>query len=215
MDGIHDAGGMHGFGPVERDDAPFHAPWELRVRAMMHALYVRGDLFNIDEMRRAIEAIPPAEYVRDGYFTRWLKALEALLVEKGALTRDELSAASPPVRRDDPAAAEVLMRRLAAFLAARAPAAPAARFRPGDAVRVRNLHQPGHTRAPRYVRGKQGVVLRVHGVYTFPDSNAHGRGQAPQPVYSVRFSARELWGEGAPAGDSVAIDLWESYLEGV
>lgn len=221
VNGVHDVGGMHGFGRVHPDDdAAFHAPWERRVRAMMMGL-IRLGAFNIDEMRRAIESIPPAEYLASSYFERWLAALRTLVVEKDLLTSAEIDAliaefmAHPDrrhQRRDDPVQAE-RTRDPRTPAAARHEAA--ARFRPGDRVVARNRHAKEHTRLPRYIRGKPGVIDRVHGVYTFPDTNAHGRGAHPQPVYSVRFAARDLWGDVAVPGDSVYIDLWESYLDPV
>ena len=72
-------------------------------------------------------------------------------------------------------------------------------FKVGQRVRARNIHPTGHTRLPRYARGKTGVVVRDHGVYVFPDTNAHFQGEKRQHVYSVRFTARELWGEQAVA----------------
>ncbi len=218
MNGVHDMGGMHGFGPVHpEDDAGFHADWERRVRAMMMGLIRRG-AFNIDEMRRAIESIPPAEYLASSYFERWLTALRALVVEKGVLAPadvDDLIATlartpeSSPRRREDPTLAKRLLEPSGPRPRREAPA----RFRPGDRVVARNEHPKHHTRLPRYVRGKPGVIDRVRGVYTLPDTNAYGRGEHPQPVYSVRFAARDLWGDVAATTDSIYIDLWESYLD--
>jgi nitrile hydratase beta subunit len=225
VNGVHDLGGMHGFGPVRRGESgsPLHAPWMGRVHAMMMALVRGRHTFNLDEMRRAIESIPPSQYLASTYYERWLAALQLLLVEKGRLTAHEIGALStrlaqeseplqPLKRRDDPALAEAIlgeMRRPPE--PSREPANPS--FRPGDRVVAKNQHVTGHTRLPRYVRGKQGVVHQVHGVYDLPDTNAHGRGAHPQPVYSVRFAAQELWGDAASPSDSVYIDLWESYLD--
>ncbi len=221
MNGVHDVGGMHGFGPVRRDSPtlPFHAPWEGRVCAMMMALRRRG-AFNIDEMRRTIESISPADYLALTYFERWLAALRMLMVEKGLLTAAEVDVAfkelersgdrlKRPKRRDDP----VLARGGEAPRQGRE--SPAPRFHPGDRVVARNRHVREHTRLPRYARGRPGVVHRVHGVYNLPDASAHGLGERPQPVYSVRFAARDLWGESAEPNHSVYIDLWESYLDPV
>jgi nitrile hydratase len=66
---------------------------------------------------------------------------------------------------------------------------------------------------PRYARSKTGVIVRDHGVYLFPDSNAHFQGEKRQHVYSVRFAATELWGDDASSRDSVHLDLWDDYLE--
>lgn len=225
MNGVHDMGGMHGFGPVrvEKDEPVFHAPWEGRVYAMMQAL-IRRCVFNVDEMRRAIESIAPAQYLTSTYYERWLAALRMLLEEKGLLTSSEIETVIGQFV-GEPARAGRLSRRDNTDLAdsilqqyrrpGRAPReADASRFRPGDRVVARNRHVQGHTRLPRYVRGKQGIIHRVHGAYDLPDTKAHGGGGTPQPVYSVRFAARDLWGE-AGGRDYVHIDLWESYLDPV
>jgi len=224
VNGVHDIGGMHGFGPIHREEtgSVFHAPWEGRVRAMMHALRHRN-VFNTDEMRRTIESLPPAQYLASTYFERWAAALRMLLIEKHVLTAAEIDAVLQGIkekperlqelaRRHDPDLAGAILEEIRhPRPAARAAGAP--RFRTGDHVLTKNRHVKEHTRLPRYVRGKRGVIHRVHGVYVFPDTFAHGRGENPQPVYSVGFTARELWGDTGAPGHSVYIDLWESYLD--
>jgi len=223
VNGVHDVGGTHGFGPIRRETSarPFHAPWEGRVCAMMMALRRRG-AFNLDEMRRTIESIRPADYLALSYFERWLAALRMLSLEKGLLAPSEVDAAfrefesgagrpKRPKRRDDPALADAILGRVGGS-PGETRDSPAPRFHPGDRVVARNRHVKEHTRLPRYVRGRPGVVHRVHGVYTLPDAAAHGLGERPQPVYSVRFAARDLWGESAEPNHNVYIDLWESYL---
>jgi hypothetical protein len=86
-------------------------------------------------------------------------------------------------------------------------------FELGAQVRVKNFHPVGHTRAPRYVRGKRGSIVRKHGAHVLPDSNAHFQGERPESLYGVRFEARELWGDAGNPRDGVYVDLWESYLE--
>jgi nitrile hydratase len=225
VNGVHDVGGMHGFGPIRREEvaSPFHEPWEGRVHAMMQAM-LRQRVFNLDEMRRTIESIPPAQYLASSYFERWLAALRMLLVEKGVLAASEVDTLfrqfereperlQRQERRDNPALADTILK------ASRYPPPPpheaAPRFRPGDRVVAKNRHLKEHTRLPRYVRDKEGVIHRVHGVYTLPDTNAHGLGANPEPVYAVRFAARELWGDAAAPNQHLYIDLWESYLEPV
>jgi nitrile hydratase subunit beta len=190
MDGIHDLGGMHGFGPVvvECDEPVFHAAWEGRVFALA-ALAIAGGLANPDAFRHAIERLSPVEYLTAGYYGRWLAALERLVAERG------------------------VRPRLASAGTARRDASRVARFVAGDAVLARNVHPAGHTRLPRYVRGRRGVVARVHPPWVFPDTNAHDRGEDPQHVYAVRFPATELWGDDADPAASVHVDLFESYLE--
>lgn len=192
MNGVHDMGGQHGHGPVvvETAEPVFHQPWEGRVYALMVLARARG-IFNLDEMRRAIEELPPAQYLGFGYYQRWLSALEALLQEKGASTTGR-AAATP---QEPPAGL------------------PAPRYRAGDRVTTRNVHPHHHTRLPRYARGRSGVVELTHGPYRLPDRSAHGLPPSWQPVYTVRFTARELWGEDGDPRDDVTLDLWEEYLE--
>jgi nitrile hydratase len=220
MNGVHDMGGTHGFGPIRprENDEPFHADWEHRLHAIVRVARVQG-LYNIDESRHGIERMPPADYLRSGYYERWLSSLERNLVDKGVLDAAEIEAraralASTSVsvpQREDPTLAQ---RAVQAQLAMGDLPRPGPRkFQPGDRVRTRNVHPTGHTRLPRYARGKRGVIDRFHGIDTLPDANADGRGPAPEPLYSVRFDARELWGESAEPCQTVNIDLWESYLE--
>lgn len=191
MDGIHDLGGRHGFGTlVERDESAFHADWERRVWAMASLLLARG-CWNTDEFRHAIERVDPLHYLGDGYFGRWLWAVEKLVAESDGRPQ--------PGRCADPTAARALER--------------APRFAVGDPVRTRNLHPAGHTRLPGYARARRGTVELWHGGWVLPDAHAHGRGEAPDHVYAVRFSGRELWGADAEPGTSVTVDLFECYLE--
>jgi nitrile hydratase len=219
MNGVHDMGGMHGFGPVERDEATFHGQWEKRVHAMRS---LTGGIAarNIDDGRHAIERMEPAAYLRSSYYERWLAALETGLVEHGVLDRSEIDARAESFRQDpgatvptrsDPAAAERARAPRRAYQPS--PDGPAPRFAPGDRVVTRNVHPPGHTRLPRYARGRRGQIDRVHGIHTFPDTNAHGLGPQPHPLYCVRFEAEELWGRSADGRGGVYLDLWESYLE--
>lgn len=221
MNGVHDLGGMHGFGPVQREENEpvFHAPWERSVFASMLATTGQR-LFNIDEFRHGIERMEPARYLAASYYERWLHSVETNLIEKGILGREELEerlallrdnpeAALP--RREDPQLRETML----AFIRRQPPPRPLepARFKVGDAVVTRNIHPTGHTRLPRYARGKRGVIHALHGVATFPDTHAHGLGRQPQMLYSVCFTGRELWGESAELNQRVYLDLWESYLE--
>jgi nitrile hydratase subunit beta len=216
MNGVHDMGGMDGFGPVVREpnEPVFHADWERRMYALMLPA-MRSAQVNIDEFRHAIERIPPARYLASSYYERWVAALETILVEHGVVTREEL------IAKQDAAIDPAL---IANGVAARGPAPvkdksgskpPRARFAKGARVRARNLNPAGHTRLPRYVRGKAGVIARDWGVFVFPDTNAHHAGVKRQHCYSVAFDARELWGESTKAHsrERVYIDLWEDYLE--
>lgn len=216
MNGIHDLGGMHGFGPIEREpnEPRFHADWEARVLAM-DRLVKAGGYFTSDEHRLGIERMPPADYLRSSYYERWLASLVSILAEQGIVTAAELDARIEVLRQNPEAAprpdANPAPLPAPSAHAESPPAAP--RFAIGDAVVTRNVHPAGHTRLPRYARGKRGVIQIVHTPQIFPDTNAHRLGEHPQTVYNVRFDARELWGDSAEPRQTVAIDLWESYLE--
>jgi nitrile hydratase subunit beta len=207
MDGIHDLGGMHGFGPVEveADEPTFHERWEGRVYGMTGIGMVQA-LYNTSEFRHAIERMDPASYLTTSYYEHWLTALGTLLVEKGLLAEQELEGRAPS---GFPRARPVLTDR-----APRPPAAgEAPHFEVGERVRVRDLHPPGHTRCPRYVRGREGVIVRADRPAPLPDVEAHDDDPPEEPTYCVRFDARELWGDQAEPGTEVTVDLWRSYLE--
>ena len=219
MNGIHDMGGMQDMGPVQRekDEPVFHHPWEGRVYAINKSLFATG-IWNLDAWRRQIELIPPAEYLRMSYYQRWLRANEALLDAHGVVTPAERAAGSSDGKPAKPvpvlnaaAAARSLGRGMPS---SRDPSVPP-QFEVGQRVRARNINPAGHTRLPRYARGKTGSVTIDHGVYTFPDTNALFLGEKRQHVYSVRFTARELWGDQANPNDTVQLDLWDDYLERV
>jgi nitrile hydratase len=216
MNGAHDMGGMHGFGPVvrEENEPGFHTEWEARIWAMVREIRAQG-YYTIDASRYGIEQMPPAEYLQATYYERWLASLEFNLILESLMTSDELETriqylrdhpsapmprdaiSSPPPPREHPAS----------------PSPPAPRFAVGDEVVTRNDHPVGHTRLPRYARSKRGVIRRSYGPQTFPDANAHGLGEQPQPLYNVRFEAKELWGESAEPRQTVSLDLWDSYLD--
>jgi nitrile hydratase len=217
MNGVHDMGGMHGLGPIAPDpDEPlFHAPWEARALALTLAMGAWGR-WNLDASRFQREQIPGADYLRMSYYEKWIAGLTELIAAAGLVTREEL-ASGRPAPGSAPASPPLRAEHVAAALARGAPVsrdAPApTRFRPGDPARARNLNPAGHTRLPRYVRGRLGRIERDHGVHVFPDSNAAGFGEAPQRLYQVRFEARELWGPDAGAREAVYLDLWDGYLD--
>ena len=217
MNGIHDLGGMTCFGPInpEPDEPVFHVDWERRVFAMnIAALAFLGP---VDRARHAIERMDPVEYLSTSYYEHWLAGLVTLAKDLGYVTHAEVDAgravAIKPTPFPAPNAAQVegLVRHGVPATRDDGRIAPA--FGVGDTVRARNIEVTGHTRLPRYVRGKVGVVTAHRGSHVFPDTAAHDRGENAQPLYTVRFEAKELWGENVARCDCVYVDLWEDYLE--
>jgi nitrile hydratase beta subunit len=215
MNGVHDMGGMQDMGPIqyEKDEPVFHQRWEGRVFALTRAMRA-WNKWNIDASRFSIEQIPPAEYLRMSYYEKWFAGLVTLLVKTGMVTRTEIESGRPePGPKAVPALTPDKVPMINRGERAKRDLPVAPRFRMGQRVRARNMHPVGHMRLPRYARGKQGTIDRDHGVYVFPDTNAEFLGEKPQHIYSVRFSARELWGDEAPPRDAVYIDMWDDYLE--
>jgi nitrile hydratase beta subunit len=206
VDGIHDLGGMQGFGAVDHSPAEpvFHEPWEPVARALL-SVVASAVKPSGGEFRHSIERMDPGHYLTSSYYEHWLTAAATLAVEHGLVTHSDLEARaggrfplSGPV--------------LASPVVDAGPDMATARFSVGDRIRVRDRHPPGHTRCPGYVRGKTGTVVRVDGTHSVPDIEAHGTGRRHEPTYSVRFDAVDLWGDGQ-RGVTVNVDLWDSYLD--
>ena len=217
MDGIHDMGGMDGFGPIpiEQDEPVFHAHWEGRIWALNSALGALGK-WNIDAGRYTMEQLDPALYLQSAYYQRWLCRTENILIAHDMVTRQELE--SPPERckvksQGRALSVDEIFARQRQARSARVDEDVAAQFKVGETVRARNIHPKGHTRIPRYVRGKTGVIDRDHGVFIFPDTNAVFAGKKPQHLYSVQFFAQEVWGPDAASADKIYVDMWDDYLE--
>jgi nitrile hydratase subunit beta len=202
VDGVHDLGGLQGFGSVEIEpcEPVFHARWERRAFRLSVAAMLGG---HARGLRHAIERMDPVWYLSSPYYEHWLTAIATGMVETGVIEKEELDErlgvpfdVANPVR--------------ATRLSDPGVSSSEHRFAVGDAVQVREWHPLGHTRAPRYVRGRQGVVVRLDGVFSVPDVEYHCDHTREEPTYSVRFESRVLWGE---PGDPVHVDVWESYLE--
>jgi nitrile hydratase len=220
VNGVHDMGGSEGHGPIkaepEKDEPVFHAEWEGRVYGINRSLGNFG-LWNIDIGRQARERIKPADYLRNSYYENWLAGIQTLMLEAGLVTEEELRTG----KASSPLPPELLAKKLLAKDADHPSkfrtsymreAAEPARFRVGDRVRTLNRHPPGHTREPRYLRGKVGTIHDYYGVQVFPDLKVQGV-DVGHHLYSVRFEAVELWGESATPRGAVYADLWEPYLE--
>jgi nitrile hydratase len=222
MNGVHDMGGLHSFGPVqlEADEPLFHAPWERRALGLTLAIGATGQ-WNIDQSRSARESLPPATYLGSSYYRIWILALERLMVRRGLVTEHELAAGhlqTPALPLARVLRAEAVDAALARGTPTERKTTAPARFAVGDRVRALNCHPAGHTRLPRYVRGQVGTVVLVHGAHVFADRHAASApgqpfDESPQWLYTVAFDGQALWGEDAEPDLRVSVDAWESYLE--
>lgn len=217
MNGIHDMGGMHGFGPIgpESNEPVFHEIWEARMFGLDCAM-TSAPGSTIDRFRYLRETMPPVAYLTWSYYEHWYFAAARSLLEADMVTMEELRTgrveADRPRRNDAMRPAEVEPAIKAGGIYTRTIDAPP-HFSVGQAVTARNMNPSGHTRLPRYARGKRGLVHRWHGAHVFADSSARGDGECPQHLYTVMFTAREIWGEAAAPADKIYLDLWESYLD--
>jgi nitrile hydratase len=217
MDGVHDMGGMDGFGKVEPEanEPVFHNELEGRVLAMNRIIGTLG-IWNIDVGRYGIEVLPPHVYLSSSYYKKWFLRLEKLLVEKGFVDADEVAAGRKLHQAKPLASAPFTQAQVEQVTKrgdyGRAPSAPAL-FKPGDRVRAKNIHPKSHTRLPRYVRGHAGVVERLHGAHVFPDAAVAKGIEEPQWLYTVCFDGRDLWGPESDPALTVSIDAFEPYLE--
>lgn len=219
MDCVADMGGMHGFGPIEieKNEPVFHAEWEKRTAGTQLAAAMSG-AWIADECRHSMELMPAHEYLQTSYFEHWLFFLERLIVLKGLVTKEELAAGHLISSELNTTLAKVPPggRLAEIFHTGGSPARPSdrpVRFQKGQRVRTRNIHPPGHTRLPRYIRNHVGTVIDCLGTYAFPDTLAHGLGETPQPTYLVRFDGEELWGPDCEPCSCLTIEMFDDYLD--
>jgi nitrile hydratase subunit beta len=217
MNGVHDMGGMQDMGPIqyEKNEPVFYEPWEGQIFALTRALGAFRK-WNLDASRHQLEQLPPADYFAMSYYEKWLARAVEQLVKSNLVTREEIESGKPSPgspKQTPPLTPEAAVGGIRRGAPANRDVPAVARFRVGQSVRARNINPVGPTRLVRYARGKSGTVDRDHGVFVFPDTNGLFLGEKPQHLYSVRFSARELWGEQATPQDAVYIDMWDDYLE--
>jgi nitrile hydratase len=225
MNGIHDIGGKHGFGPVvaEPNEPPFHAPWEGRMHGIAVTCQVTG-VNTTPEQRTTIENMAPALYLGTSYYEKWLFAYEKLLNDKGVVTTAELNARvreqadqSMVAHPQEPLAPSDYAKKLRSVLYGGTPhdrpLDRTAKFKPGDRVRAKNINPEGHTRLPSFTKGKLGTVEVYHGAHCHHEALATGKGDVPEHLYAVKFNGAELWGEDGRTGDAVYVDLFENYLD--
>lgn len=230
MSRVHDMGGRFGDGPIPQkdDNVVFHNDWEAHALALNLACGALGE-WNIDASRHARECLSPKDYMTFSYYEKWVSGLTDILVQRGVITADEIKTAVQAITDGDELPAPtnsgpkaLKAENVEAGLRMHVPytreSGPRTAFAVGDAVRTispsqNQTVQGGHTRLPAYAAGRSGVIARLQGSHVFPDSNAHFLGEAPEPLYAVRFSAKELWGSDAEStADDMVLDLWQSYL---
>lgn len=218
MNGMHDLGGMDGFGPVEpeKDEPVFHAEWEERMYAIASAIPFTIP-YTDDHFRFAIEQTPPKTYIKASYYELWQQGVERVLKYRGILENGEIDAYTTEPQR--PLHSDALRPQdvEAAIMAGASTRSDDVEidsgFAVGDIVRVKNRSPYGHTRMPRYVRGCIGEIVLAHGVFVFPDTNSTDDGERPQNCFNVKFTGGELWGETGHPNDDIFIDLFDEYLE--
>lgn len=219
----HDIGGVKGLGPVEieADEPVFHSEWERRIFGMTMATLGKG-LFGVEHFRAGVEAIPIIPYMESSYYQRWMVTLEKNLADAGVLTEDEIDARAVELsrhpetevgRREEPEFCEMLLGAIHGGMSPEREIEVERRFGLGDEVIAVGTDAPGHTRLPRYVRGKRGTVVRLDKAFVYPETSALREGENPEWCYGVRFEADEVWGADAEQGAPVYVDVWESYLE--
>jgi nitrile hydratase len=224
MNGVHDLGGTDGLGPVrvEDDEPVWHSEWEKAAFGMFPFAF-RAGFFGVDEFRFGIEQMHPAEYLASRYYEHWVHTAEHYATKAGAIDPQEveertkfyLENPDAPLPEDrNPDLLGFVDAAVKNGVTARRESATTPKYAVGDRVRIIDDSPVGHTRKARYVRGKTGEVVLVHGAFIYPDSAGNGLGDDPQHVYNVRFDAAELWGDdfGDPNG-SVYVDVWEPYIE--
>ena len=225
MNGIHDLGGRDGIGAINPTESEpvWKAEWEKHAHTFF-PLAFRAGFFGVDSFRYGMEQMDPVEYLSSPYYEHWLHSVTHHGVRKGVLDPAEverrtqyfLENPDAPLPEDKDPDGELI-----AFIDAAIPAGvPAgrdtgkvAKFAVGDRVTVVADAPRGHTRKAGYVRGKTGVIELAHGEMIFPDSAGNDLGEAPEHVYTVRFTNEELWGaESAEPNGSVTFDVWEPYI---
>ena len=217
MDGIHDMGGMQGWGTVtiDPDEPVFREHWHGRAFAM-GAMSMGLSGTNLDAFRHGLERLHPHDYLVDGYYGRWLACAETLLVDSGVLAPGAVEARARNLSGESVTEPEDVEENKPVYERGGAGSLreiddPPA-FSVGDRVRAKDLRTSGHTRMPGYIRGRTGTVHAHRPAALLPDTNAHFAGENPQHVYTVEFDSAELWGPDAETA-TLRIDLFESYLE--
>lgn len=217
MDGIHDMGGKQCWGTVSIDPAEpvFREAWQGRAFAM-GAMSMGLSGTNLDAFRHGLERLHPVDYLADGYYGRWMRCAELLLVDSGVIAPGAVDVrarqlAGESVKDPDPVETKKPeYERGGGGSLREIDAEPM--FEVGQRVTTPHVGSAGHTRLPAYVRGRAGEIVALRPAAVLPDATAHFVGEDPQHVYTVAYDSAELWGRDAEQS-TLRIDLFESYLE--
>jgi nitrile hydratase subunit beta len=222
VNGIHDLGGTDGLGPVEvsEEEPVWRAEWEKAAFALFAANARLG--VGLDAIRYGIEQMPPVTYLLSPYYEHWVYATEHYAIKAGVIDEAELDARTQHYvehpeealpNRKDPELLAFVEAMVKQGASARRESDKAPQFKVGDLVTVLDDSPKGHTRKARYIRGKTGVIVMAHGTFIYPDSAGNGGPDAPEHVYTVKFTNEELWGaEYAEPSAVVYFDVWEPYI---
>ncbi len=216
MDGIHDVGGRHGFGPitVTDSDQPFSTEWEARAFGITKSVTPASD-YSVDKFRYTREQLPPLEYLTSPYFEQWMRGTMAMLVGSGLVTAEELatgrSDGTNPSDVGAPKTAEDARAATTATARFDGPYDGEPKFSCGDTVII-SLNAPlGHTRLPQYVRGREGRVVDYCGAHSVPENNVRNT-KTFEPLYTIAFALGDLFEEHQGSADEVNVEIWERYL---
>jgi len=214
MDSAHDLGGKQGYGPiqVQRDYRAFEFEWEGRMWAL--AQTVRNQHMTIDWFRHLVECLEPEAYLTMPYFEKWAMAHITGLTMAGEFTTDQFIEGTSRESNKPPSDANLVDVLASARNKSRTfqmASHDKRAFRPGDIIKTMSHGKSGHTRLPAYLRSRTGKIHAHHGAHVFADEGAKGH-EVPQHLYTVIFSARELWGPDASEIDTISAELWESYF---
>lgn len=225
MNGAHDLGGRDGLGAVA--PPPSEPVWKAEWEKHAHTLFpfaFRAGMFGVDAFRFGMEQMDPVEYLTSPYYEHWVHSVVHHGIRTGHWDQAEVDRRTqhylehpdePLPEADDPDGE--LVGFIEAVIPAGAPASrdsgKVAKFSVGDRVTVVSDAPRGHTRKATYVRGKTGVIVMAHGEMVYPDTTGNSMDETSEHVYTVQFTAQELWGaEAAEPNATSTFDVWEPYI---
>lgn len=214
MKGPHDLGGKSGYGPIPigDDSVVFQRDWERRIWAMSRNNVTPG--ITIDWFRHGIECMVESDYANFSYFNKWCANMFMLLIDGETVTMDEAIAGhmtTPFPTAQTKTLTETLDHNRNANVDYSVETDIPPRFVVGNTVQTKTDIASNHNRLPGYASNARGTIIAHHGAHLLPDKGAQGI-HVGEHLYTVSFSATELWGADANPLDTVTLELWESYF---